>query len=484
MARRTYDVVIVGSGAGGATLARELARRGADVCVLERGRYETRIGTYWSAGCYIDLAELPRFVPRRVRKLPILPRSAEGIVLWRALMAGGTTVISMGNAARSMEGPLASLGVSLGAEHMEAEAEMGVAPIHPKLLSSGSKAIRSAAAALGHRMDPMPKFVDRYRCTRCGRCGYGCEAGGKWTALRYLDEAAARGAEVLYDTRVEEVIVEAGRATGVRARRGRERIDVAAGEVVLAAGGLATPALLQRSGVEAGRGFFMDLMWTTYALHPTANQDREPVMALVDLEFHAERGFLLSPFMDQHPGGRMMERAPLRALGSSSRLLGIMTKITDDANGRVSPDESFSKPLTRRDRARLEEGAAIARRILAEAGATGLGQTRIQGAHPGGGAAIGAVVDEEMRTRVPNLRVCDASVFPAAAFPDAARLPPIVTIVALAKRLAARMAREDRPRARTPPSSGPDGDLRVANGASGIVSALDCSGHMDRPRRS
>jgi len=54
-----------------------------------------------------------------------------------------------------------------------------------------------------------------------------------------------------------------------------------------------------------------------------------------------------------------------------------------------------------------------------------------QGAHPGGTAAIGRVVDENLETRVKNLFVCDASVFPVTP-----GLPPILTIVALAKRLA------------------------------------------------
>jgi choline dehydrogenase-like flavoprotein len=57
--------------------------------------------------------------------------------------------------------------------------------------------------------------------------------------------------------------------------------------------------------------------------------------------------------------------------------------------------------------------------------------TRTQGAHPGGTAAIGKVVDTDLQTRVQNLFVCDASVLPAAP-----GLPPILTIAALAKRLA------------------------------------------------
>jgi len=57
--------------------------------------------------------------------------------------------------------------------------------------------------------------------------------------------------------------------------------------------------------------------------------------------------------------------------------------------------------------------------------------TKPRGAHPGGSASIGTVVDNNLKTEIDNLFVCDASVLPSS--PGA---PPIVTIVALGKRLA------------------------------------------------
>jgi choline dehydrogenase-like flavoprotein len=57
------------------------------------------------------------------------------------------------------------------------------------------------------------------------------------------------------------------------------------------------------------------------------------------------------------------------------------------------------------------------------------------GAHPGGTAAIGQVVDKDLQTRIENLFVCDASVLPTSP-----GMPPILTIVALSKRLGKRLA--------------------------------------------
>lgn len=135
---------------------------------------------------------------------------------------------------------------------------------------------------------------------------------------------------------------------------------------------------------------------------------------------------------------RLQEMSPVKAMRNPKHMIGIMTKITDDANGRIFADGRCSKPVTQRDMKRLDHGAMIAREVLLQTGAKpgSLFESKIQGAHPGGTAAIGTVVDKDLQTEIDNLFVCDASVLPAQEFNDRSRFPPIVTIVALAKRLA------------------------------------------------
>ena len=108
------------------------------------------------------------------------------------------------------------------------------------------------------------------------------------------------------------------------------------------------------------------------------------------------------------------------------------------ASGNVYADGSISKPVTKNDWQRLKEGSDIAREILIKAGASSKSilVSRPQGAHPGGTAAIGKVVDSNLATEVGELFVCDASVLPVAP-----GLPPLLTIVALAKRLSRFLAR-------------------------------------------
>jgi choline dehydrogenase-like flavoprotein len=128
-----------------------------------------------------------------------------------------------------------------------------------------------------------------------------------------------------------------------------------------------------------------------------------------------------------------MEMGAKAMTQSTKNLIGIMTKSVDDPAGRVFPDGSVSKPVTEADRKRLDEGAAISREILLRAGASpsSIVVTNPAGAHHGNTAAIGKVVDKDLQTEIDGLFACDGSVLP-----KSPGLPPIVTIVALAKRLA------------------------------------------------
>ncbi len=425
---QSYEFVIVGSGAGGATLARELSARGKQVLIVEKGHREDRIGNFRDALRYFDANPLTR-TPAR---------SKEGVILWRTFMAGGTTVVSSGNALRCLERELGESGITLDEEFSEAEREMNVQRIDAGLISEASERILEAAQALDYKMEPMPKFINPVKCQKCGLCPLGCAYDARWTALDYLDEAIQNGADVLYDTTVELVLHEKDKVKGVRGIGPRGQVQIAADAVILAAGGLGTPIILQRSGIEkAGHGLFVDIFVNTYGVTDRPHHTYEPSMTLVDHEFHQSKGFILSTHVNLPRMVRFMEIGVKGFALPTRRLMGIMTKIVDEPVGSVYPDGTVSKPVTERDRTRLHEGSSIAREILITAGADekSIVVSNPQGAHPGGTAAIGQVVDARLQTRVDGLYVCDASVFPA---PPGA--PPILTIVALAKRLAKTLA--------------------------------------------
>jgi choline dehydrogenase-like flavoprotein len=423
-----YQFIIVGSGAGGATIAKELSSRGKHVLVIERGNNRQN-----------DIHSGTRLGNLNIQKIQ------EALANWRAEPTvysvkgeGGATYFSHGNGIRCLEEEFAQFGINLDAEFNEAEDEMGIAPLPERFLSEATRKILTASSELGYHMQPMPKFINPEKCSGCGNCTQGCSNDAKWTALDYLKQAIRSGASVMYDTKIEQISITNGRIRGVTGKDSTGQIEISSDAVILAAGGLGTPVILQRSGItEAGSNLFVDLIVDTYGVTKDINQLQEPPTALIDLEFHRTKGFILSPFVSKSRLNRFIKFGSKSIAFPFNRAIGIMTKISDDPTGFVSTDGTIRKPVSQKDRQRLNEGSAIAKQILLRAGAqpASIMVSKPHGAHPGGTAAIGRVVDKNLETRTKNLFVCDASVLPTAP-----GLPPILTIVALAKHLARTLA--------------------------------------------
>ena len=395
-------VLIVGSGAGGATVAKELAARNVEIVLLERG---PGVGEKEAAHCYA------------------MVQSAVEIL--RTCCLGGSTLVSAGNGVRALESELRAQRLDLRAEFEETEHELRIKPLPDSHFGAGTKRLMTAAAELGFQVTRMPKCIDPARCTPCGKCAFGCPHNAKWTALEFLEQARQNGAKILTNTPVDDLIVKNGAIAGVRTRDRLYEADI----VVLAAGALETPRLLQRIGLPISPHLFVDTFMTIGGVLKGIGQNNEvPMNASIDCT-----EFMLYP----HISNQLLRM--LRANGitvAPEDILGMMVKIPDDAVGAVT--EKITKPVTIRDAALLAEGASIARTILEQAGADAstFVSTPLRGAHPGGTAAIGDVVNKELATEIEGLYVADASMLPKA--PGA---PPMVTIIALAKYLARNLLR-------------------------------------------
>ncbi len=420
--RMEADIIIVGSGVGGATLAKELAKRGRKVLIIEKGRFFSpkQLGSEILAVRFYD-------------KYGLLSKTKEGVFYYRAIMAGGTSVVSCGNAVRSLENEFKKLGIDLKKEFLQAEKELGISPVPERLLGRGTKRIMQAANKLRVKMEPMPKLINFKKCIACGNCVVGCRSNAKWTALKFLKEAQAKGTSLLTGIEITSVLISCGRAIGVEGRNAKgEDVEIFADTVILAAGGIGTPIILQNSGIKAGGKLFLDLFRVTFGLTKDMGLSKELTMAAVS----HHQGFILSPFIDTPFVLASVVPVPLRRnlkiLTQRKHMLGIMVKIKDDSKGRVRKDAIIEKRVTAKDLLRLKKGAELAKKILIKAGVApkSILTTRIRGAHPGGTAAIGEVVNKNLETKIKGLYICDASVLP-----EAPGLPPIVTIVALAKRL-------------------------------------------------
>ena len=117
------------------------------------------------------------------------------------------------------------------------------------------------------------------------------------------------------------------------------------------------------------------------------------------------------------------------------KTLSVMVKIKDDLGGNIGP-KWINKSLSSDDRARLDTGTAMARDILEAAGASKIFKSHHFAAHPGGGAKIGDLVDENLQTAVQGLYVCDGSVIP-----EPWGIAPSFTLMCLGHRLGGHLVK-------------------------------------------
>lgn len=422
------DVIVAGSGPGGATVARELARAGKRVLLLERGidhRPRRYYGTYLGALLYTDRGSLLF--------------TKEGLNIVRPLMVGGATSMYCGCAAPPPAWLKGSYGVDIDAEVSETIEELEIGPLPADLRGPASTHIAQAARALGYDWQPQLKFMTppRSRGFDCGaKCMLGCRCGAKWSAAEYVDQAVAAGADLRTRAHVQQVLREDGHVTGVTGRISDRPFTARAETVVLAAGGIGTPRILQASGFSgAGRGMAMDVTVMVYGFIKGLGIGNEPPMTW-SWE-NPDAGYMLSTLIDPWLLFPLINslKGPKYALywPKWNNILGVMIKLKDEISGGVFPDGSISKPMTGSDRERMKMADEVCRKILVEAGAdpSTIFMTPLRGTHPSGTVRIGTMLDRDLQTEVEGLYVCDAS-----AFPEALDRPTVLTIIGLGKRLA------------------------------------------------
>jgi choline dehydrogenase-like flavoprotein len=422
------DVVVVGSGPGGASVAQELAKQGKRVVILERGRNYERVGNTLTTLFMIDRQSL------------LFPKDG-AVRVGRALTTGGSSVIYCGTAVLPPNWIAEKYKIDLSEFVEAARQEIGIKPLPDKLIGAASRRIMDAARDLGFNWNPIDKFIDAEKCDlKCPHCMLGCTKGAKWTARDYIHEAVNKGAILLNQALVQEVLFDNRQAVGVRVLTPRGQLTVEAKITVLAAGGMATPVLLQRAGIfEAGQGFYVDPLIVTYGEYNGPGSWRDIPMTAGTLEFVPEGIVMIDlafPWAQYLLNAYWKGWKYLPKFFGYLSVMGIMTKVRDGLNGRVNLDGTISKHITNEERYKLDKGANLAEKILKRAGAKpeSIYSAPIGAAHPGGTARIGHVVNTDLETQWKNLYVCDSSIIP-----EPMGLPPVWTIIAFGKRLARRL---------------------------------------------
>lgn len=290
------EVCVIGSGAGGAVVAKELAESGRDVVLLEQGGYYTK----------------EDFTQREDEMLPLLyeemgqrATNDQSIVILQGRNVGGSTVHNLCYCFRTpapiLEKWRREDGVrDMGYEQMvpsfeRVEAMLKVKPIQPHEINTLNDKIRQGCEKLGYH--GLVAHHNRENCTTSGFCLLGCPFDAKQSMLiTYVPAALAAGARLYTDCRVESITASAGRVRSVEAavvdarQRPRHRVRVDAQVVVLAAGAINTPQILLNSGIANSSG----QLGQNLHLHPSVL-----LAGIYDEDIYGYRGIPQSYYVDE-----------------------------------------------------------------------------------------------------------------------------------------------------------------------------------------
>ncbi len=476
------DVVVVGTGAGGAVVGRELAEAGLAVVFIEEGQYFDRTDFTGRA------LQMQQKLYRRGGSTFSVGNVGIPIPLGQSV--GGTTTINSGTCYRTPDRVLHEWQHALGLDELgpdalgpyfdRVEAVLQVERAHASLLGGNGRVIAKGCNALGFKKHG-PLKRNAPACDGQGTCVFGCPTDAKRsTNVSYMPLALRAGAELFTGAKVTRVLVEGGRARGVVARTSSGHcLTVRARAVVIACGAISTPLLLGAQGLGGRSG----QLGKNLSIHPAAG-----ALAEFDEEILPWKGIPQGYAIEElHDEGILYEGAMLplemmmsmvhhigpeliRLAESFANVASFGFMVEDTTRGSVR--EVMGQPviqywLTDKDVAHIKRATDVLAQVFFAAGATkvhapiagfdlltspaDLERLRratikpwdldLSAYHPLGTARIG---------RDPATSVCDANhevhdtpglyIVDGAAVPSSLGVNPQVTIMALATRAAEKIA--------------------------------------------
>lgn len=456
------DAVVVGTGPGGASVARVLAASGQSVVLLEEGPAKSRFRPSQAHTMRYHMQERGTIIAQGSAYLSIAAgRGVGGGSLINSALSFKPADDIFDHWATQLATP------SWGADRLSPIFEeiaqlIGVGPTKPMFAGENNRLIAAGVSALGLDGGLAPRNTPL--CVGCGICNYGCPTSGKASMnLTLLPRAAENGARIQADTKVVEVITEGGRATGVRGIASNPDTDEPVGDVVvhadrviLSAGAIGTPRLLWHCGLAERMGPVGDGLH----IHPGS-----AVFGLCDRDIYLWRGATQGAYF-HHPdlpgvlphGFTAPPEVCLMAMDAVGprleagiaqlpKLAGMVVMISDKSEGRVRATRDGRADVQYHfldsDIARIKAGMRETARVLLAGGAkevfspvhnTGrhasaealyeavlpadIADFTLYAAHPMSTCRMGvdpktSVIDPSGEAHgVPGLCIADASVFP------------------------------------------------------------------------
>lgn len=366
------EVLVVGSGAGGATTAARLADAGRTVLVAEEGPWVDPDAT--------EPFSLDEMVVKYRHHGSSAALGSPPVAYAEGRCVGGSTEVNSGLWHRLPDhlveewaatydidefSPTALTGY---AERVEADQSVSYVPGAPPLSSA---LLERGATKLGWRSVEFPRV---FRYDGSGR-------GEKQTMARtQIPRAVAAGATVLPDCRIARLQVDGGRVTGAVGRRGETALTIRADHVFVCGGAVQSPALLQRSGIRARIGGGLRLHPTIKIAarfpHPI-DHDAVPMHRITEFAPNltiggsaSRRGHVALALADS--GAEFAD-----ALGAWEHVGVYYAAIRSEGAGRVQAVPGLASPLvlyrlTDADLSRLARGLVHLGELLLAAGATEL----------------------------------------------------------------------------------------------------------------
>ncbi len=489
------DVLVIGTGAGGASVGAELAEGGVEVTFVEEGSYTptSSLSPYASGS-----------VPRLYRDggaTIIFGRPPIPYLEGRAV--GGTTVINGGMAYRTPDDVLETWEETTGAAEL---GPTGMNPLfervekavssrnqHETSVGNDSRLMSQGARKMGWKVEVNRRNQDG--CVGANNCVFGCPTGAKQSTLvSYMPRAMQAGARCLTEIRIHRLLIERGRCVGAvgkainpRTQKGDTRVVLRANKVVVAGGAVQTPYLLQRHRIgrtsgQLGRNFLCHPNAKVLAIYPGQVNAWQGVSQWSQIrEFHDEGILFAENFIPPSAVGAKLAFDGPDAWEIIERYHNMVVSgvlVEDSVSGTVRRGP-FGMPIVRYDisdwdHERFLKGIRLLATMHFEMGAekvllpfmnkhvaTSVDElaTIDKDAHPAkvlelftvhlmGTARMGARPEDSVvgldgqLWDLPGCYVADASLFPTAI-----GVNPQVTIMALATRIAHRMLEERAGRA-------------------------------------